>query len=38
MRRGAIGQERRAMAMPDVSLGSEGRQFTGRAVVFDKWT
>ncbi|MGZ4617170.1 MAG: HK97 family phage prohead protease [Frankiaceae bacterium] len=38
MRRGAIGQERRAAAMPDATLASEGRQFTGRAVVFDTWT
>lgn len=38
MRRGAIGQERRAAAMPDAALSSEGRQFTGTAVVFDQWT
>lgn len=26
------------MAMPDATLAAEGRQFTGRAVVFDTWT
>lgn len=38
MRRGAIGQERRAAAMPDATLAAEGRQFTGTAIVFDQWT
>jgi hypothetical protein len=38
MRRGAIGQERRAQPMPDAGLGSEGRTFNGTAVVFDTWT
>lgn len=38
MRRGAIGQERRAQPMPDASLGNEGRTFSGTAVVFDSWT
>jgi HK97 family phage prohead protease len=38
MRRGAIGQERRAAAMPDAALAAEGRQFTGTAIVFDQWT
>jgi HK97 family phage prohead protease len=37
MRRGAIGQERRAQPMPDAVMASE-RQFTGTAVVFDTWT
>lgn len=39
MRRGAIGQERRAMAMPKAEVRSDGtqRQFVGTAIVFDKW-
>ncbi|MCU1617187.1 MAG: phage prohead protease family protein [Frankiales bacterium] len=36
MRRGAIGQERRAAAMPDAAV-TEGRTFSGTAVVFDTW-
>lgn len=38
MRRGAIGQERRAQPMPNASLTQEGRQFSGTAAVFDTWT
>jgi HK97 family phage prohead protease len=40
MRRGAIGQERRAMAMPKAEVRSDGGadpKFFGTAVVFDKW-
>lgn len=39
MRRGAVGQERRAQPMhAELRSGDSGPQFHGRAVVFDTWT